>query len=231
VGIILLNFKTPKIPGDLGNATTWNFPVRYKLLKEAVWKRVIDKADMDLSPYFIEAARELEKEGVRAITTSCGFSIIYQDAISKAVGIPVATSSILQVPLVHKMINKRVGILTADDNSLGPKHLKSAGINPSIPIAIRGLRNHSKEYHRVFFTDPKGTQDINPKMIEREMIENATYLISKYPDIGALVFECVNMPPYAAAVQRVTKLPVFDITTLINYLTSGMMRKEFHGFM
>ncbi len=39
-----------------------------------------------------QLAKEVEKEGVRAITTSCGFNAIFQEALANAVNIPVFTS-------------------------------------------------------------------------------------------------------------------------------------------
>jgi hypothetical protein len=39
--------------------------------------------------------------------------------------------------------------------------------------------------------------------------------VARRPDIGALVLECTNMPPYADAVRRATGLPVHDLTTLL----------------
>jgi hypothetical protein len=35
-----------------------------------------------------------------------------------------------------------------------------------------------------------------------------------HPEIGLWLFECANMPPYAAAVTRATGLPVYDALTL-----------------
>ena len=40
--------------------------------------------------------------------------------------------------------------------------------------------------------------------------------------MSAILLECSNMPPYAYAVQRATGLPVFDCTTLSNYMVAGI---------
>jgi Asp/Glu/hydantoin racemase len=59
------------------------------------------------------------------------------------------------------------------------------------------------------------------------MISAAGRLIALHPDVGAIVLECTNMPPYAKDIQEVTGLPVFDIVTMINYGYEVMSRKCF----
>src|SRR4051794_10566870 len=112
LGVLMLDTLFPRIPGDVGNALTWPFPVQYKIIKGATPYRVTDPdPDPELLPPFIEAARELEAEGVGAITTSCGFLAIFHRELAAAVSVPVATSSLLQVPLAARLIrpDQRVG--------------------------------------------------------------------------------------------------------------------------
>ncbi|MGI6574878.1 MAG: hypothetical protein ACOX3A_03250 [bacterium] len=122
IGILMLETKFPRIPGELGNATTWNFPVLYKVVKGASPQRVVRENDPSLLEPFLEAARELEREGVRAITTSCGFLAMFQKEMAAAVNIPVFTSTLLMVPLVHKMLRpeQKVGIITVNSQTLDP---------------------------------------------------------------------------------------------------------------
>jgi hypothetical protein len=43
-------------------------------------------------------------------------------------------------------------------------------------------------------------------------------LIQQHPDVGAIVLECTNMPPYSRVVRKAAGgLPVFDAVTMINY--------------
>ena len=105
VGILVLDTKFPRIPGDIGNATTFDFPVRYKVVAGAKPQQIVTTPDRAraLLPAFIEAARELEHDGVRAITTTCGFLTVVQDEIAEAVSVPVITSSLFLVPLLRRM--------------------------------------------------------------------------------------------------------------------------------
>ena len=41
VGILMLDTFFPRIPGDMGNATTWPFPVLYRVVKGASPERVV----------------------------------------------------------------------------------------------------------------------------------------------------------------------------------------------
>ena len=100
----MLNTVFPRPAGDIGNAATWPFPVRYRVVSAAIPERVVQRPDDALLAAFVEAARERESEGVRAITTSCGFLALYQRELTAAVSVPVATSSLLQVPMIARTL-------------------------------------------------------------------------------------------------------------------------------
>ncbi|MGH2492400.1 MAG: aspartate/glutamate racemase family protein, partial [Candidatus Limnocylindria bacterium] len=141
VGILMLDTRFPRPPGDVGNAATWPFPVRYRIVKGAESRRVIGETDPALLTPFIAAAKELESEGVRAITTSCGFLAIFQRELQAAVSVPVLTSALLQVPLVSRTIGpeSRVAILTSRDQ-LTERHFTGVGWSTKdIPVVVSVL--------------------------------------------------------------------------------------------
>ena len=123
IGILGLESYYPKLPGHIKNASTFEFPVRYKIVKGATPERIVELADMSLLEPFIKAAKDLEREGIEAITTSCGFLSLFQKEMAEAVNIPVFTSSLIQVPMIGKILgkHKRVGIITASKSSLSSK--------------------------------------------------------------------------------------------------------------
>jgi len=236
IGVLLLDSDFPRIPGDIGNATTYPFPVRFKVVKGIYGKDIVcEKPDISVCQRFIEQAKELEVEGVRAITTSCGYFAYFQDEIADAMNIPVFTSSLIQVPMVAKMLGKKkeVGIICANSKALTRTHLRNAGIDDSIPIAIAGFERHWKAVDR---WDPKKiVQGFAPKRrlkgFENALSRVSKDLISRHPEVGALVFECTNFPPGAAAVQESTGLPVFDIITLLYMIHNVVVRKRYDGYM
>jgi hypothetical protein len=101
IGVLSLESYFAKPPGHIKNASTFDFPVTFKVVKGATTKKVVDYGDRSLLEPFIAAARELESEGVEAITGSCGFLALFQREIADAVNIPVFLSSLIQVPMVY----------------------------------------------------------------------------------------------------------------------------------
>jgi Asp/Glu/hydantoin racemase len=209
----MLDTRFPRVPGDMGNATTFPFPVRYHRVAGASPDRVVRGGASELLAAFVEGARALEREGVGAITTNCGFLVKFQRELAAAVGVPVLTSSLLLVPLVHRMLGpgRRVGVLTVDAASLTGEHLQGAGISGDIPLAIAGLEGE-KEFTRVLLGDEL---ELDVDLAREEHVRVARRLLADHPDVGALVLECTNMPPYAADLQRETGLPVFDVVSLV----------------
>lgn len=228
VGIIMLDTVFPRLPGDIGNASTFPFPVRYQYVKGAFPERVVKGADRRLLEPFLAAARELEAAGVRAITTSCGFLAVFQRELAAAVSVPVFTSSLLQVPLIHQLLrpDQKVGIITAHGPSLTRAHLEGVGAL-GIPHVIRGMPEEGEFSHTYVQNKPT----LNRGRAEEELVAVARELVREEPTVGALLLECTNMPPFARAVQEATGLPVFDIVTLVYWIYRAVLRADFQGFM
>src|SRR5688572_32269566 len=94
LGILMLEARFPRIPGDMGNATTWPFPVLYRVVGGASPEKVVLEGARGLLADFVEAAHELVRNGAEAITTNCGFLSLFQSELAAAVNAPVATSSL-----------------------------------------------------------------------------------------------------------------------------------------
>ncbi|HEX9270092.1 MAG TPA: aspartate/glutamate racemase family protein [Candidatus Limnocylindria bacterium] len=214
VGILMLDTLAPRLPGDVGNALTWPFPVRYRIVKGADPSRIMgQRPDPGLLAPFVDAARELEAEGVRAITTSCGFLAVYQPELASAVGVPMLTSALLQVPLAARLIRKgqRVGILTERPN-LTERHFEGVGWSSrDIPVVVQAMP--ADAVFPTVYIDNALVAD--PAVLEREMIDAAEQLVLAHPEVGAIVLECTNFVPFAQAIRRATGRPVLDLYTLV----------------
>ena len=223
VGILMLEARFPRIPGDMGNALTWPFPVHYKVVRSASPDRVVRRGAEGLLDAFIAAARELEADGVDGITTNCGFLSLFQNELAEAVGVPVATSSLMQVPLVNALLpsGRRAGILTVSARSLTPLHLARAGVPQGTPVGTtEGLR----EFTRVLL-DNEPEMDVAAALADN--VEAARALHAANPDLGAIVLECTNMPPYAAALSAALGRPVYDAYSLLSWFHAGLRPRRF----
>lgn len=223
IGILMLDSVFPRIEGDVGNAKTWDYPVLYKKVVGGTPKKVVMELTRDDILPFIDAAKELEKEGVKAITTSCGFLSLFQKEISRAVNIPVFTSALLLVPIVKRMIgDRKVGILTANEKTLSAAHLQSVGVD-KCECVIKGLEDKPNFTH---FTVQNWLKvDVE---LCRDELRQATRELMKYDaSIGAIVLECTNMPPFSKDIQEVANLPVFDIVSLTNMVYKSWNVKEY----
>ena len=224
LGILMLEARFPRIPGDMGNGTTWPFPVLFRVVRGASPEKVVLKGAAGLLPDFLEAAADLVRQGAEGITTNCGFLSLFQKEIAAHVGVPVATSSLMQVPWVQAMLppGKRVGLITVSGSSLTPRHLEAAGVPLDIPMVGT---EHGQEFFRVLIKAEKEDMDID--LAEQDILEAGRSLVAKHPEVGAIVLECTNMPPYAAALQRALGLPVYDIYSMIRYFHAGLRPRIF----
>lgn len=224
LGILMLEARFPRIPGDMGNAETWPFPVLYRVVRGASPEKVVLDGAAGLLPDFLDAAAELVRDGAEAITTNCGFLSLFQAEIAAHVGVPVATSSLMQVPWVQAMLppGKRVGVITVSAQSLTPRHLAAAGVPPDTPFV--GTED-GREFFRVLILAEK--QDLDIDLACQDILQAGRRLIQRHPDIGAIVLECTNMPPYARTLQAELGLPVFDIYSLVTWLRAGIRPRGF----
>ena len=228
IGIILMESFMPFPPGCPGNASSFSFPVRYAVVNGANMDRLVYQGDPELLQPFIDAGWSLVREGVKAITGNCGFMVLYHEMLAREFPVPVFMSSLLQLPFISRMLmpGEKVGIITANSKALTANHLQIATNGIDIPIAVAGMEDQKHFYDAIHAE--KGTLDFDE--VEREVVEVTKNLINNNDNIKAVLFECTDLPPYAAAVQEAVGLPVFDFSTMINYVFSALVRKRFDGF-
>ncbi len=226
IGILMLDTHFPRVSGDIGNATSFRFPVAYRVIKEANSANVVLNPDPKLIEPFVRAAKELEEEGCKCVVTSCGFMAIFHREIAAAVNIPVISSSLLQARLVSGLVGgKKIGILTAKASSLTNLHFEGVGIT-EVDKVVYGIED--TEFGKTFFN---GADCIDIAQAEKDMVAVAKKMLSEHPDVRAIVLECTNMPPFSHAIREATGLPVFDVIGLINYVHDAYFAPEFRGYM
>ena len=222
VGMLLLETRFPRIPGDGGNAATWPFPMLYRVVGGATPDRVVrDRGG--IVDAFAAAARELVSIGADGITTNCGFLVLCQDRLARECGVPVAASSLLQVPWVERLLppGRRVGVLTVEAGSLTPRHLECAGARPDTPV--EGTEGGA-EFTRVLLGDEP---EIDVQRAREDVAAAALRLVERHRDVGAIVLECTNMPPYASEISRAAGLPVYDFYSFVCWFQAGLRPRAF----
>ena len=218
IGVLMLEARFPRIPGDMGNARTWPFPVRYKVVRGASPDLVVRRGAPGLLGAFIDAGRELVEDGARLITTNCGFLSPFRGDLAAALGVPVASSALEEAARVQAGLpeGRKVGVLTISAETLTDRHLAAAGVPSGTPVA--GVAPGC-EFQRVILNNE---DRLDTAKAEADMIAAARAFQEREPDLGAILFECTNMPPYAEAVAAATGLPVHSIFTYITRLESEL---------
>ncbi len=229
IGVLCLESYFAKPPGHIKNAQTFDFPVAYKIVEGATTERIVDNPDPGLIEPFVEAARELEREGVKAITGSCGFLALFQRQLADAVAVPVFTSSLIQIPLVHAMQRRdqKVGVVVAKKNALTPAHLEAVGA-AGVPICVAGM-DDQPEFCEVIIEAERLELDLD--RFGTELLSVVENLVGENPDIGSIVIECTDMTYFSHLVQRRVNRPVFDLITLTRMVHEAVSRTEAWGEM
>jgi Asp/Glu/hydantoin racemase len=223
VGILLLDFREPHALGDTANALTYDYPVIFRTVTGASVDR-ITCGDPTATAAVVAAAQELERMGVAAISSNCGFMLYYQDAVRNAVKIPVFLSSMLQLPMMLASIrsDRKAGLIVAFTERLSADVLALAGVHDPTRIVATSIQD-SPEFRNL------GLQPLDTAAFTARLVAAAQALLNEHPDLGAVLIECATFTPYAAPVQRALELPVYDFISLIDHARQVTHRRDYAG--
>jgi hypothetical protein len=221
IGVIMLETRFPRPVGDIGNPETFGGRALYEVVPGAVVNRVVraQSPDPALIAPFVAARDRLVRAGVALVTTSCGFLAPFQPVLADGCALPVVTSSLLALPALARQAvaqGRRVGVITIHAGRLTPEYLAAVGADPATPV--EGTEAGS-ELTRKILDDAR---DLDFAAAERDVVEAGERLKARCPDLGAVLLECTNMPPYRAALARRLGLPVHDILTVLAERAPGL---------
>ncbi|MEO5733227.1 MAG: aspartate/glutamate racemase family protein [Rubrivivax sp.] len=225
LGLLMLDTRFSRPPGDIGHPQTFGFAVRRRVVAGATATRVVRDRDPAVLAPFIRVARALVTEGCEAIATSCGFLSLWQRELQSALPVPVWTSSLLELARLQsgsqsqsqsQAPRARCGVITIDAASLTADHLRAVGADPLTPV--EGIEVGSA-LHRTLLDDLP-TLDMDDAAAQ--VLAAAARLRKRHPDIDTLVLECTNLPPYAEALRHQTGLHVHDVVTMLNARVAGL---------
>ncbi|MGH7124534.1 MAG: aspartate/glutamate racemase family protein [Stellaceae bacterium] len=206
LGILMLDTRFPRVAGDLGNAEMFPFPVLIARIAGATPERVVDRKAEGLLEPFVEGGQALIRAGAAAIATTCGFLSLFQRPLAERLGVPVASSSLLMVPLVERLLpaGRRAGVVTFSKSLLTPEHLLAVGAPADTPI--EGVPPDGV----LATVIRKGERTLDQRLVTAEVADAGRRLAAAHPELGAVVVECTNMPPYTEALRHALRLPVYD---------------------
>lgn len=224
IGVIAIDLVYPKLPGNVVNATTFDFPVFYKKVAFDIEK--LFEGDSELEAIVVNAARELEAEGVRAIVGACGYFAHFQQQVAAAVDVPVFLSSLCQLPLIKLGLkpDQKIAVFAASADNIQEGILAGVGANLD-DIVIQDVGSMES-----FAPIRWGKTELDNGKLTHDLASCAADLIASHPEVGAILLECSDLPPYAYAIQSATGLPVFDFITLINWAHAAVVQKPYYGY-
>ena len=234
IGIALFDGRRyPILPGDVANASTYEYPVRLKVIEGLYNTPTSWDKSLNVPPdiqKIVDTIKSLEDDGVRAVVTACGFFSVVQEILADAVDIPVFTSPLIMVPQIVRLIGsgRSVCVLTASERLLVSDYLTAVGIESNMPVHIVGM-DSSAEFYATHMGGTRTTWDVDLQRSDLvEIVQNA---VLQFPNIGAFLLECSQLPTFSADIQDVVNLPVFDYIGFIDMIHLSVVQRRYSGIL
>ena len=206
------------LSGNSINPLTYPFPVLFKRVAGANYQSVLVAPDGRLVGAMIKAAESMIDQGIKAIITSCGFNAIFQKELADALPVPVYTSALMQIPFVRASLGrKKLLVITASKQDLKVEHFQAVGVPDMRGIVIYGM-DEMPEWSKI---SRSPNQLLSMDKIENEVVSLAAAAKKEHPDIGAILLECTDLPPFAEAVRKSVKLQVYDLLTMVALISKS----------
>ncbi|MDA8889161.1 aspartate/glutamate racemase family protein [Hellea sp.] len=222
VGLMVFRPWYPAISaaGHANNMQTYDFPVRLAFVDDPFDPVGYVESSSENGGWniksWITAARQLEEDGVRAIVSGCGLAGSIHSKLQASLEIPLYSATLQFVNHFADQIgrDKRVGILTIGENFLNARNqalFAECGVDKNVKIACAGMYN--SEYKNDFMKYLMETGNV--EVATSDVVNTVMAMIEKYPDIGGIVVECTDLPPFSQAIREATGLPVFDPVDMV----------------
>ncbi len=223
VGILMTDSTSPRIPGDPGHAATFSFPVIYEVLKGFPFEDLISIKKNNIDK-LMAPALSLQEKGVDLVVADCGLFGPFHEDFRKHLEIPFMGTALDLIPLLQRIFptDKRIAVITGDTRILSPRHLMASGVD-SGSVDIVGME-HSSEFNKVV---REGNSVLDVNQMRQGVLDAASRLSGK--NIGAVVLECTNLISYRVDVQKLLKVPVFDLVSMIEFYVSGLKLNDFRS--
>jgi hypothetical protein len=201
------------LPGGMGRRDSFEFPVVQEPVSGAQTELIASSRFAALTNVYVQAALKLRDLGVSMITANCGFSVAFQDPVADAVGLPTLMSSLMLAPLLYRVFNGQIGVLTFSAADLDQARRSAAGWSEDMNPAIADV---SKSAAWMAMRSP--TRPVLDYAQMEEDLHVVTRRLCEVHHPKAILVECTAMLPFETALHTWTNLPIFGITTFLHYL-------------
>ncbi|GEM_PF-6221336 len=220
-GILVTPSYLPRIPGNPVCAESFGYQVMYA--------GVVAQEGVDRCEAAIDAAKYLEHEGARYIIAGSSDLADLHSAVANSVSVPVYLSTICSVPwaVVAMGFEQKLGIITKDRASISKD-------------MFRSCRVPEEYFDRCVVYDSEGTDvfaKLSPSMhgynvddLRDEVLSIVKKMCYEQPRLGGIMLECPDIMPFAADIQSVCALPVFDTIVMADYLYKAVCKKHYYGY-
>ena len=230
LGIIRLDYNYPAAPGDIDHPASYAYDVFYKVVPGFTFEMCMSgKMTPEVEESFKAAIKYFEEKGVSGITGDCGFMMYFQQLARQVTYKPVFMSALAQLPAVTSAFSKDelIAVFTANGKSLDPMRdliRDECGVDTqqqrlwswvarTCPISRRWLWARRSMWKRW-----------TPGIVAK-----ARDVMTKHPNIRAILLECTELPAYADALRKETGLPVYDAITGCDFFMTGVQDNERFG--
>jgi hypothetical protein len=213
VGLLLLESTYMTVPGGMGHPDTFDFPTERVRVDGAQTSVVVSDGYGSLADVYVAAAKEMGQRGADIVATNCGFTVVFQDAIAEATGLPTFTSALLLAPLLARMYSNRLGILSFDASSIDAARRQAAGWPADLILPIADVQS-SSEWRKLRDVQ---TPDLDHVRMKEDLLEIAADFVRE-TDVGALLIECTAMLPFETALYETVGLPMYDSPAILKLL-------------
>ncbi len=219
LGVVMLDTRFPRLPGDIGNPQSFPFPVVYRRVEAATVAAVVRDGAVaeEAAKALIAAAEALaEDDGVSLIATSCGFLGALQTRLEQAVPVPVIASAFALLPFLRQVYGETatIGVLTFDARRLSAAHF---GPWPGSGTLVEGIEGG--ELHRVIAGD---LPELDREAAEAEVCDAGRRLLKRGPELAAILLECTNLSPYRQAIAEASGKPVYDLVQALRWQAEAL---------
>jgi len=223
-------------PGDVDYPGSFPYPSQFAIAKHCTFERLCApdtwRYDLDLKGRMEDGLRraieELDQAGCTVITSDCGFFAWMQEFGQSCTRKPVALSSLVYLPSLFHVVGRDdyIAIFTANGNSMQKLKespwMQELSCGQAHRLVVVGCNEDHYGHIKGFKAIARG-QTVNVEKVRPGMIQVAKNVMKKHPQVGAILIECTEMPPYSDSIRHATGLPVYDAITVCNTLMAGWL--------